>query len=163
MYTDNGYGDAFADVYDEWYHDIDVIDDCTEFLLQLAAGGPVLELGVGTGRVAIPLATRGAEFGVRVIGIDSSEAMLKRLEAKQNQGALVYAVQGHMVRDMPEGQFSVVLLAYNTLLNLLSAEEQLECLRRIESRLAPGGHMCRRTNSLVLLCPMFSAPLPMRL
>jgi SAM-dependent methyltransferase len=141
MYTNNTYGDAFADVYDEWYHDIDVIDDCVEFLLQLAAGGDVLELGVGTGRVAIPLAARGAEFGVLVTGIDSSKAMLKRLESKQSHGALVHAVEGHMVRDMPDGQFGVVLLAYNTLFNLLSAEEQRECLRESESRLAPGGHV----------------------
>ena len=136
------YGDAFADVYDEWYHDLDVIDDCIELLLQLAAGGSVLELGVGTGRIAIPLASRGAAFGVRVVGIDSSAAMLERLEAKQlGAETRVEAVCGHMVRDMPNGQFSVVLLAYNTLFNLLSAEEQLECLSRARDRLAPGGHV----------------------
>lgn len=141
MYTHNTYGDDFADVYDEWYHDIDVIDDCIEFLLQLAAGGTVLELGVGTGRVAIPLAARGAAFGMRVIGIDSSEAMLKRLGSKQHDDARVHTVHGHMVREMPDGSFSVVLLAYNTLFNLLGAEEQLECLRQAESRLATGGHI----------------------
>lgn len=141
MYRHNTYGDNFAEVYDDWYHDIEVIDDCIEFLLQLAAGGTVLELGVGTGRVAIPLATRGAEFGLRVIGIDSSEAMLTRLESKQHQDARVQTVMGHMVRDMPHGPFGVVLLAYNTLFNLLGAEEQLECIRQAELRLAPGGHV----------------------
>lgn len=141
-YSDNTYGDAFANVYDEWYHDLDAIDDCTEFLLQLAADGSVLELGVGTGRIAIPLALRGAALGVRVVGIDSSTAMLEHLEAKQHGAdARVEAVCGHMVRDMPVGQFSVVLLAYNTLFNLLSAAEQLECLKRATTRLAPGGHV----------------------
>ncbi|MFA5775461.1 MAG: class I SAM-dependent methyltransferase, partial [Ilumatobacteraceae bacterium] len=112
MYSHNTYGDVFADVYDEWYHNLDVIDDCIEFLLQLAAGGSILELGVGTGRIAIPLASRGAALGVRVVGIDSSAAMLERLEAKQmGANARVEAVCGHMVRDMPDGQFSVVLLA----------------------------------------------------
>lgn len=140
-YSHNTYGDDFADVYDEWYHDIDVVDDCIEFLLQLATGGTVLELGVGTGRVAIPLAARSATLGVSVIGIDSSVAMLGRLETKQCDGARVRAVLGHMVRDMPEGPFSVVLLAYNTLFNLLSADEQLECLSSAATRLAPGGHV----------------------
>lgn len=141
-YSHNTYGDTFADVYDEWYHDLDLIDDCTEFLLQLAAGGSVLELGVGTGRIAIPLAERGSAFGVEVVGIDSSLAMLNRLESNQrNNVSRVHAILGHMVRDMPAGQFGVVLLAYNTLFNLLGSDEQCECLRRIAGRLAPGGHV----------------------
>jgi len=141
-YSHNTYGDSFADVYDEWYHDLDVVDDCTEFLTQLAAGGTVLELGVGTGRIAIPLAERGSTFGMSVVGIDSSIAMLERLEAKQRDNDVrVHTVHGHMVRDMPEGPFSVVLLAYNTLFNLLSADEQYECLRSAGAQLAPGGHV----------------------
>lgn len=141
-HSDNSYGDTFADVYDEWYHDLDIIDDCTEFLIQLSAGGTVLELGVGTGRIAIPLAARGIEHGVGVVGIDSSVAMLERLEFKQRgKDFCVRAVLGHMVRDMPEGPFSVVLLAYNTLFNLLSAGEQFECLQKVAARLVPGGHL----------------------
>lgn len=141
-YSHNDYGDTFADVYDEWYQDLDAIDDCTKFLLPLATGGTVLELGVGTGRIAIPLATHGAAFGVSVVGIDSSAAMLERLEAKQHgNGARVHTILGHMVRDMPNGLFSVVLLAYNTLFNLLSADEQCECLCNIAARLAPDGHL----------------------
>lgn len=142
IYSHNTYGDTYADVYDEWYHDLDVIDDCTEFLLPLATGGTVLELGVGTGRIAIPLAIRGAKFDVSVVGIDSSAAMLELLEAKQpGNEACVHTILGHMVRDMPEGPFSVVLLAYNTLLNLLSADEQRECLSAAAAQLAPGGHI----------------------
>lgn len=142
IYSHNNYGDTFADVYDEWYHDLDIIDDCTEFLIQLAAGGMVLELGVGTGRIAIPLAERGVEFGVTVVGIDSSADMLKRLEAKQHDRDFgVHTILGHMVRDMPDGPFSVVLLAYNTLFNLLDAGEQRECMSASTTRLAPGGHV----------------------
>lgn len=141
-YSHNTYGDAFAAVYDEWYQDLDAIDDCTKFLLQLATGGTVLELGVGTGRVAIPLAARGAAFGVNVVGIDSSVAMLERLEAKQHGNETrVNTILGHMVRDIPDGPFSVVLLAYNTLFNLLSADEQQECLRSTAARLVLGGHV----------------------
>jgi SAM-dependent methyltransferase len=141
-YSHNTYGDYFADVYDEWYRDIDVIDDCIEFLIQLADGGRVLELGVGTGRIAIPLATRGSAFGMSVVGIDSSAAMVERLEAKQlNNDTRVLAVLGHMVREIPEGPFSVVLLAYNTLFNLLSADEQHECLHAASAQLALDGHV----------------------
>ena len=141
-YSHNNYGDTFADVYDEWYLDLDNIDDCTEFLIQLAAGGTVLELGVGTGRIAIPLAERGVEFGVTVVGIDSSANMLERLEAKQRgKDFRVQTVLGHMVQEMPDGPFSVVLLTYNTLFNLLSANEQGECLQKVAARLMPGGHL----------------------
>lgn len=141
-YSHNTYGDAFADVYDEWYQDLDDIDHCTEFLVQLAERGTVLELGVGTGRIAIPLAARGAEVGVNVVGVDSSAAMLRSLEAKQGDGAArVHTVLGHMVREMPSGPFSLVLLAYNTLFNLLSADEQGECLSVATAQLAPGGHV----------------------
>lgn len=158
-YSHNTYGDAFANVYDEWYNDLDLIDDCIEFLLQLAAGGSVLELGVGTGRIAIPLAIRGAAFGLNVVGIDSSAAMLDRLEAKQlGVDALVETVRGHMVRDMPSGQFSVVLLAYNTLFNLLSAAEQLECLCRATMRLAPGGHVVVDSFVPAVELPDYIAP-----
>lgn len=141
-YSHNNYGDIFADVYDEWYHDLDDIEDCTEFLIQLTAGGTVLELGVGTGRIAIPLAESGVEFGLTVVGIDSSTEMLERLEAKQRgKDFRVQTALGHMVRDMPTGPFSVVLLAYNTLFNLLSADEQGECLQKVAARLVPGGHL----------------------
>ena len=78
-YTRSTYGDAFADVYDDWYHDISDVDGTVDLLADLAAGFaglPVLELGVGTGRLALPLASRGYE----VIGLDASQAMLAKLE-----------------------------------------------------------------------------------
>ena len=139
-YSHNQYGDVFADIYDGWYHDLDNITDVVEFVLHLAENSAVLELGVGTGRLAIPIAQAGATHGVSVVGIDSSQAMLDELQAKLN-GALVDAHLGHMVRDMPSGPFGVVLIAYNTLFNLLTELEQRECLQRSAQCLTPGGHI----------------------
>ena len=140
-YSHNEYGDVFADIYDDWYHDLDDIKTCVTMLLQLAERGTVLELGVGTGRIAIPLAICGADAGIDVVGIDSSPLMLEQLLAKAPSSAPIWAVLGHMVRDMPEGPFALILIAYNTLFNLLTADEQRECLGAAAMRLAPGGHI----------------------
>ena len=139
-YSDNPYGDNFADVYDEWYRDLDNIDAVVSFVLSLAENGSVYELGIGTGRLALPIAIAGESGGVVVSGIDSSQAMLNQLAAKP-RAELVDAQLGHMVRDMAQGPFSVVLLAYNTLFNLLSAKEQQQCLIRCAKSIAPGGHI----------------------
>ena len=135
-YSNNQYGEVFADIYDDWYHDLDPVFDVVEFVRQFAEHTSVLELGVGTGRLAIPL----AQSGLRVVGIDSSPAMLAALSAKPD-GHLVEALLGHMVADMPDEQFGVVLLAYNTLFNLLTEPEQLECLVQAAKRLLPGAHV----------------------
>ena len=135
-YSNNQYGEVFADVYDDWYHDLDPVEDVVEFVRQLAEHTSVLELGVGTGRLAIPL----TQSGLRVVGIDSSPAMLAALSAKPD-GHLVETLLGHMVADMPDEQFGVVLLAYNTLFNLLTEPEQLECLVQSAQRLLPGAHV----------------------
>ena len=139
-YSHNQYGDVFADIYDDWYHDLDNITDVVEFVLQLAESSAVLELGVGTGRLAIPIAQAGVANGVHVVGIDSSQAMLDELRAKPD-GALVDTYLGHMVSDMPSGPFGVVLIAYNTLFNLLTEHEQQECLQRAAQCLTLGGHI----------------------
>lgn len=139
-YSHNQYGDVFADIYDDWYHDLDNITDVVDFVLQLVESSAVLELGVGTGRLAIPIAQAGTTHGVRVVGIDSSQAMLDELRAKPD-GALVDTHLGHMVRDMPSGLFGVVLIAYNTLFNLLTEHEQRECLQRAAQCLTTGGHI----------------------
>jgi SAM-dependent methyltransferase len=135
-YSDNRYGDVFAEVYDAWYHDLDDVDACVATIADLADDARVLELGVGTGRIAIPLAR-----SLRVVGIDNSAAMLEVLLAKCPSTATLTATLGHMVRDMPQGPFAVVLAAYNTLFNLLDAAEQQACLTVAASRLALGGHV----------------------
>ena len=146
-YSDNSYGDNFADIYDEWYRDLDNIDEVVALVLSLAENGSVYELGIGTGRLALPIALAGESSGVRVSGIDSSQAMLDQLAAKP-RAELIDAQLGHMVRDMAPGPFSVVLLAYNTLFNLLSAQEQQECLT-----VAPSRWPLADTSLLIALYP----------
>jgi SAM-dependent methyltransferase len=136
-YTNSTYGDAFADVYDDWYHDITDVDATVDLLAGLAAAFddlPVLELGVGTGRLAIPLAGRG----VSVFGLDSSSAMLSKL-ADNDETRSVSPVLGDMVDDQPDGPFGVVFVAVNTFFNLLSEARQQSCFAAVSQRLAPGG------------------------
>jgi SAM-dependent methyltransferase len=138
-YTSSSYGDAFADVYDEWYADLSDRDATVDVVAALTpAAGRVLELGVGTGRLAIPIATALRDRGATVIGLDASAAMLDRL-ADRDVAALVDARQGDMVEDLPPGPFDVVLVAYNTLFNLLTAPRQEQCLAAVGRQLADGG------------------------
>ncbi|MDP8987176.1 MAG: class I SAM-dependent methyltransferase, partial [Actinomycetota bacterium] len=115
------YGERFADVYDDWYGDVSDVDATVEAVARLAGDGPVLELGIGTGRLALPLKAAGLE----VHGIDASPAMLERLRAKPG-GEAVPVVIGDFADVAVEvpGGFAVVLVAYNTLFNLGSAAAQ---------------------------------------
>jgi len=133
-YERSTYGDAFADVYDEWYTDITDLDATVAMLRAAAGEGPVLELGVGTGRLAVPLASGG----LRVVGVDTSAAMLERLRAR-DPDRLVETVEGDMVADLPPGPFSLAVVAYNTLFNLTAEGEQEACFAAVAERLAAGG------------------------
>jgi SAM-dependent methyltransferase len=134
-YGDSTYGEAFADVYDDWYATVTDVAATVATVVRLAGGsGRVLELGVGTGRLAVPLAVAGLD----VTGIDASPAMLDRLR-RNDRGRRVAVVAGDMVTDLPRGPFDVVLAAYNTLFNLLTAERQAACFAAAAERLAPGG------------------------
>jgi SAM-dependent methyltransferase len=138
-YDATTYGERFADVYDAWYSDITDAAACCAALAELAAargGGPVLELGVGSGRLAIPLAERGVE----VHGIDASPAMLDRLRAKSG-GDAVHVTLGDMADlalvDPPP--FAVVFVAFNTFFNLGTEDDQRRCLQRVAELLQPDG------------------------
>jgi SAM-dependent methyltransferase len=133
-YDDATYGEAFADVYDEWYPHDDDTATAVAALAALAGEGRVLELAVGTGRLAVPLAATGLE----VHGIDTSPAMLARLAAKPG-GEAVKAVCGDMVVDLPAGPFALVFVADNSLFNLRSEERQVACFSEVAARLEPGG------------------------
>lgn len=140
-YTRSSYGDAFADVYDRWYtgiSDAGVTADVVAALAEASAGHArvprVLELAVGTGRLARPLADRGLD----VSGIDTSTAMLDRLRAGDRAGR-VTVLLGDMVDDLPPGPFDAVLIAYNSLFNLEDADRQAACFAAVATRLAPGG------------------------
>ena len=134
-YDEATYGDRIADVYDDWYGEITDTAACVDGLRRLAGDGPVLELGVGTGRLAIPL----VRAGLRVTGIDSSAAMLERLAAKPG-GALVETVAGDMA-DPPVGnrRFSLVFAAYNTLFNLTGPGAQQACFEKVAALLTTDG------------------------
>lgn len=134
-YDHRSYGDGFADVYDEWYADVTDVEATVERMVELAgANGRVLELGVGTGRLALPMAAAG----LHVVGIDSSEAMLAKL-AERNSDQRVDSVLGDMVDDLPDGPHDAVLVAYNTIFNVLGEGEQERLFRRVAERLVPNG------------------------
>ncbi|MFN3257417.1 MAG: class I SAM-dependent DNA methyltransferase [Ilumatobacter sp.] len=129
-YDSTSYGTGFADVYDDWYADVTDVEATVARLVEVAGpGGRVLELGVGTGRLATPMAAAG----LRVIGIDSSQAMLDRADPSLDLRC------GDMVTELPDGPFDAVLVAYNTLFNLLADGEQQACFDAVARRLAPGG------------------------
>ncbi|HSL74081.1 MAG TPA: class I SAM-dependent methyltransferase [Ilumatobacteraceae bacterium] len=134
-YDHRSYGDGFADVYDEWYAGVSDVATTVERMSALAGiGGRVLELGVGTGRLAVPMAAAG----LRVVGVDSSTAMLAKLALRDPAGA-VDVVCGDMVDDLPEGSFDAALIAYNTIFNLLDEATQRRCFAEVARRLRPGG------------------------
>lgn len=133
-YETHTYGDGFADVYDEWYQGISDVATTVETLSELAGTGPVLELGVGTGRLAVPLAATG----VGVVGVDASDAMLARLRAR-DPGGTVAAIRGDMIADLPAGPFTLAFVAYNTLFNLTGPGGHAACFAAVADRLVPGG------------------------
>ena len=135
-YDDTTYGRAFADVYDDWYTGISDIDATVADLVRLAGPGPVLELGVGTGRLAIPLAEQAPHLAVT--GVDSSVEMLDRLRARPHPSSLCVQ-RGDMVDDLPDGPFALAFIAYNTFFNLLTPERQQACFTAVAERLARGG------------------------
>jgi SAM-dependent methyltransferase len=113
-----------------------VVEPAVALLAELAAGGPALEFGIGTGRVALPLAARG----VRVSGVDLSEAMLAELAAKPG-GASIPVVCGDFSTARVEGgPFALVYLVFNTIGNLVTQDAQVACFANAARHLAPGGH-----------------------
>jgi SAM-dependent methyltransferase len=136
-YTPTSYGDSFADVYDDWYEHLTDVDSTIDLLAQLAsehAPSPVLELGVGTGRLAIPLASRGFD----VVGLDASAAMLAKLAEKDPTSSVTVQI-GDMVDDQPAGPFALVFVAFNTFFGLLTEARQQACFAAVSDRLVPGG------------------------
>jgi SAM-dependent methyltransferase len=110
------------------------IDPVVAFLAGLAGDGAALELGIGTGRIALPLAQRG----VPVHGIDLSEAMVARLRAKPGAERIGVTV-GDFATTTVEGSFSVAYLVFNTINNLTSQDEQVACFQNVAAHLGPGG------------------------
>lgn len=130
------YGDRVAEIYDAWVQSRAMVDTegTVEFLARAAGAGPVLELAIGTGRVALPLARRGIE----VHGIDASEAMVAKLRAKRG-GEAIPVTLSDMADVAVEGSYPLVYIVFNTLFGLLTQEDQIRCFRNVAARLAPGG------------------------
>jgi SAM-dependent methyltransferase len=127
------YGERVADVYDEWYTAIDPVAEC-ELLAELAAGGRALELGIGTGRVALPLAAAGVE----VHGIDASPKIVAQMRAKPGGDAIPVTI-GDMADVPVDGEFALVFVVFNTFFMLPTPEAQARCLRNVAAHLEPGG------------------------
>jgi SAM-dependent methyltransferase len=128
------YGDQVGGDYDRVYAPVLDTGHEVERLAELAGDGPVLELGVGTGRLALPLAARGLE----VHGVDSSAAMLDRLRAKPGAEHL-HLVEGDFTDVDLGGEFALVVLAFNTIYALPSQEAQVECFANAARQLRRGG------------------------
>jgi SAM-dependent methyltransferase len=135
-YQPESYGEGIADVYDEWFGDVGDVAATVTFLdsLVTARPGRFLELAAGTGRLAIPL----ADLGHDVTGVDISAAMLDRLRAADAAGR-VTTIHGDMVDDLPERQFDVVFVAFNSLFMLTDPHRQAACFGAVAARLAPAG------------------------
>ncbi len=111
-----------------------VVEPAVDLLASLAGDGRALELGIGTGRIALPLAARG----VPVHGIDLSRAMVARLRAKPD-GVAVGVTIGDFATTRVDGAFAVVYLVFNTIMNLTTQDAQVACFRNAAAHLAPGG------------------------
>lgn len=109
-------------------------EETVDLLAELAGGGPALELAIGTGRVALPLAERG----VRVDGIDISEAMVEQLRAKPGGDRLSVTI-GDFAEVPVEGQYRLVYVVFNTFHNLLTQEEQVRCFENVAAHLTEDG------------------------
>ena len=131
------FGERVAEHYDassgEMF-DPNVVGPAVDRLAALAGDGAALEFAVGTGRIALPLAERG----VRVVGIDSSEAMLARLRDKPG-AERVEALAGDMAATRVDGGFSLVYLVFNTIFNLTTQDGQVACFENAAAHLPSGG------------------------
>ena len=137
MQEDDGYfGERVAARYDDDAEIFDpaVVDPVVDLLVELAGNGRALELGIGTGRIALPLAQRG----VPVHGIELSKAMAARLRAKPG-GEDIGVTIGDFATTTVDGTFSVAYLVFNTIMNLTTQDGQVACFRNVAAHLEPGG------------------------
>jgi SAM-dependent methyltransferase len=135
-YGPSTYGQRIADIYDALVgpRAAPSTDQAVALLAELAGPGPVLELGIGTGRLALPLAQRG----LSVHGIDASEAMLARLRDKPG-GADLPVTLGDFAEVGVEGRFALIYVVFNTFFALLEQAEQVRCFRNVAAHLLDGG------------------------
>jgi SAM-dependent methyltransferase len=131
------FGERVAARYDDSTADLrlpHVVDPIVDFLAGLAGDGRALELGIGTGRIALPLARRG----VPVHGIDLSEAMVARLRARPGAESIGVTI-GDFATTRVDGRFALAYLVFNTIMNLTTQDEQVACFENVAAHLDPGG------------------------
>src|SRR5215510_3614224 len=132
FYSEETYGEHVAGVYDDWYADYD--PHAIDTLSDLAHGGRALELGIGTGRIALPLSTRNVE----VHGIDAAASMISRLRAKPHADR-IKITQGNFADIPVEGEFALVYIVFNTFFALATQDEQVRCFRNVAAHLSSDG------------------------
>jgi SAM-dependent methyltransferase len=135
--ADTAFDDWVAQRYERLWPELfdpEVVEPAVDFLAGLADAGPALELGVGTGRIALPLSRRG----VAVHGIELSQAMVARLRAQPGADAVGVTV-GDFASTTVDRTFRLAYLVRNTITNLTTQDEQVDCFRNVAAHLAPGG------------------------
>jgi SAM-dependent methyltransferase len=133
-YVPETYGERIAESYDE-RPEVVRQPIGIDLLQQLAGDGPVLELGIGTGRVALPLAARG----VTVHGLDASRAMVRRMQAKPSGDAIPIAIGDMADVVTPGGPYALIYVVFNTFFAILSQADQVRCFENVGRALLPGG------------------------
>ncbi|MFC8528511.1 class I SAM-dependent DNA methyltransferase [Nocardia sp. NPDC057227] len=131
------FGEAIAATYDRNTAEQfapELVTSTVDVLAELAGAGGALELGIGTGRIALPLAARG----VPVHGIEFSAAMVERLREKPG-GAEIGVTIGDFTSTRVDGDFALAYLVFNTIMNLTTQDAQVACFRAVAGQLAPGG------------------------
>ncbi len=132
VYKESDYGEKIADIYDDLYHHYN--RDLTDTLQELSNNGRVLELGIGTGRIALPLARKGVE----IFGIDASPSMVAKMKAKPDGDAIPVKIANFADFDI-EGTFSLIFVVFNTFLALTSQNEQIKCFQNVANHLTENG------------------------
>jgi len=134
--SENYFGEEIAARYDDEVEGFEpaVLDPVVDFLVERAGGGAALELGIGTGRVAVPLAKRG----VPVHGIDLSEAMVARLRPKPGAEGIGVTI-GDFATATVDRTFTLAYLVCNTIMNLTTQDAQVACFENVAAHLEPGG------------------------
>ncbi len=133
-YTPATYGDRIAEVYDDLYQQAFDIEPAVGLLAELAGAGRALELGIGTGRVALPLAARG----VVVLGVNASESMVKQMRKKVGGKGIPVTI-GDFTKVPVRGTFDLVYVVFNTIFGLDTQDAQVACFANVARRLRPGG------------------------
>jgi ubiquinone/menaquinone biosynthesis C-methylase UbiE len=140
-YDATTYGDSFAEVYDQWYEDLDDADFLESIVSSLSDHpARVLELGVGTGRLVAQWLSLRPTSGDTIVGIDSSAAMLQ-IANEKNFPTSVSFICGDFSEQLPSGPFDVVFIGYNTLFNVPDTQALQNCIKNVSSVLNSSGSL----------------------